>query len=173
MKCPCRRYIRVLLFLLASLVICQDAPLIAQVSINQAELVQLLTSASPKEQMTALVQLRTIPSDQRDRFVLPALLRALDSQVGNFRQRLNGQRMVIDPFESEALNELLVAVDDYNDPIVLRSILPFMNHGTIVAKMVGKFGELAIRDVVAIAESPYDANELAGALNVLKYILEN
>lgn len=145
-------------------------------AVDQGAIAHHLQFGSNTEQYSALAALKGIPVDQRAYYILSALTDLLLRQSRDFQQRQSGALLVgrADTARIEVVDLTIARVSEYDDPTVIEPLLPFINHGTLVQQVLGRFGELAVDHVIGIAAigSGVDDNQLAGALNTLRNMLD-
>ena len=147
---------------------------LGQASVDQAQLAQALTNGTDEERVAAAAAILAIAPEAREPWVRIALTQELDRYRRDLEVRrlalVSGQPLPPARDEGEYLFQLLSALSQDEDPIVLSSLIPFIGTGNRVINAVAAFGELAVQDVVAIAAT--DTKDPGPALLTLQRMLE-
>lgn len=173
------------LFIRRARVIVATAPLLiggtaayAQPPVDEASVVAALANGSAEERTAAVAAIRQVPVAERSAAVLNALLQELDRLHQHLEDRqlalLTGQPLAPSADHSEYLfNVLDVVCQQKDDSAIIRPLLPFVGTGNRVVDTLAAFGELAVADVSAIAESGLASqSDVHSALLVLRRMLE-
>ena len=142
---------------------------------NQNPLVRVITSGTLSERMRAYESIRATGETVRDPQVLPALLRELNRVDALQRSRLEGLSRGETVAPTEELGEylfiLLDTVCSYNDPRIVKPLLPFLGTGRRVIDSVARFGTSSVQQIADFVDSDQsDAINLAPALFTLRAI---
>jgi hypothetical protein len=136
----------------------------AQAPIDQSRLAGQLQTGTDEQREVAATAILAIPPAARDPSVLSALIQELDrlKQELETRGRILDSGQPLPPVngEGEYPNTLLDAVAQYEDPVVLRTLISWIASGSSL-NAIAAFGELAVPKVLTLASGDSHATGLA------------
>ncbi len=145
---------------------------------DEASVVSALANHSAEERTAAVGAIKKLPVAQRSESVVGALLQELERLRQQLEERqlalLTGQPLAPSADHGEYLFSVLDVVTQHKDDVsIIRPLLPFIGTGNRVVDTLAGFGELAVADVTAVAESGLATQlDVHSALLVLRRMLE-